>query len=73
MRIWSMALWIQLSLAQAFWWEKESGLCIQIYRRLQLSCEGLVNPIDGACSKASVINNYEDNSWAFVVITCLFA
>jgi hypothetical protein len=26
-----------------------------------------------ACSKASVINNYEDNSWAFVVITCLFA
>jgi hypothetical protein len=25
------------------------------------------------CSKASVINNYEDNSWAFVVITCLFA
>jgi hypothetical protein len=31
------------------------------------------NPIDGACSKASVVNNYEDNSWAFVVITCLFA
>jgi hypothetical protein len=26
-----------------------------------------------ACSKASVVNNYEDNSWAFVVITCLFA
>jgi hypothetical protein len=25
------------------------------------------------CSKASVVNNYEDNSWAFVVITCLFA
>jgi hypothetical protein len=23
--------------------------------------------------KASVVNNYEDNSWAFVVITCLFA
>jgi hypothetical protein len=21
------------------------------------------------CSKASVVNNYEDNSWAFVVIT----
>jgi hypothetical protein len=27
----------------------------------------------GACSKASVVDNYEDNSWAFVVITCLFA
>jgi hypothetical protein len=27
----------------------------------------------GDCSKASVVNNYEDNSWAFVVITCLFA
>jgi hypothetical protein len=26
----------------------------------------------GECSKASVVNNYEDNSWAFVVITCLF-
>jgi hypothetical protein len=26
-----------------------------------------------SCSKASVVNNYEDNSWAFVVITCLFA
>jgi hypothetical protein len=28
-----------------------------------------------ACSrpKASVVNNYEDNSWAFVVITFLFA
>jgi hypothetical protein len=26
-----------------------------------------------ACSKASVVNNNEDNSWAFVVITCLFA
>jgi hypothetical protein len=25
------------------------------------------------CSNASVVNNYEDNSWAFVVITCLFA
>jgi hypothetical protein len=34
---------------------------------------GLSYCAEEACSKASVVNNYEDNSWAFVVITCLFA
>jgi hypothetical protein len=31
---------------------------------------GACDDLDG-CSKASVINNYEDNSWAFIVITCV--